>query len=256
MSIPLGILLAVSAWSQASTQRDSTRLIRQEKQVEVDGVRETWRLQWRSPPKPECGVNDAGWITGPCSGFAFGEAGILDLVRLRGGRQVNRLPLTPLFDLQHTQEKHAVVRRWEPRLSDSPVDDGLEEEVAQRPVYDVMVFADYDHDGRATEFFLQTTNAPTFKKLGMVVGLSRGTKTLDVFKTEQGWPILLRVEQWEKLRETKVAVETLSWGCGDHGGQTETTHLLSFSRTGIQVIEREYQCADFVRGPLLKQTVK
>src|SRR5258708_14759957 len=72
-------------------------LIREEQTVMVDGVSETWRLEWRKAPHPVCDAADDMWFTCPCEGFAFGEGGIVDLVRLRNGAEVDRLALAPLF---------------------------------------------------------------------------------------------------------------------------------------------------------------
>jgi len=44
-----------------------------------------------------------------------------------------------------------------------------------------MNFADYDHDGQATEFFLQTESLPCGKRAGIVVGLSRINEHLHGF---------------------------------------------------------------------------
>ena len=66
--------------------------IREEQQVVVNGVTETWRLQWKSPPHPECDASEgmAMAITCPCQGFAFGESGDLDVVRLRNGSEIGQ----------------------------------------------------------------------------------------------------------------------------------------------------------------------
>src|SRR5205085_690506 len=123
------------------------------------GVREIWRLVWEAPPKPACAAGTADWYTCPCIGFAFGERGRLDLVRLRGGHEVERMSLAPLFDEDETDAPGEVtLRRVEPSESDH--DGDLEDEdlpglVAHRPSDRILELADYDHDGRATEFLLQ-----------------------------------------------------------------------------------------------------
>ena len=46
-----------------------------------------------------CGPNEISIvITCPCSGFASAENGKLFLVRMRGGREIERMNLGPLFD--------------------------------------------------------------------------------------------------------------------------------------------------------------
>jgi hypothetical protein len=86
-----------------------TPTIREEQEVLVDGVTETWRLQWKSMPTPYCGADvvDVS-LTCPCIGFAYGESGDLYLIRLRSGIEVEQLRLTPLFG----EYPNAVVQRW------------------------------------------------------------------------------------------------------------------------------------------------
>lgn len=71
-------------------------LVREEQTVVVDGLSETWRLQWAVAPKRACEPSEDS-LTCPCIGFANGETGDLSLVRLRNGRQFDRLHLTPFF---------------------------------------------------------------------------------------------------------------------------------------------------------------
>ena len=76
-------------------------ILREQRDVVVDGAREQWRLVWKGKPQPACAPDDGledGWLTCPCDGFAFGEQGDLDLVRLAGTSPEDRLSLTPLFD--------------------------------------------------------------------------------------------------------------------------------------------------------------
>src|SRR5207248_2189664 len=130
----------------------------------VNGVSEIWRLQWKAPPKPECGPLDDVAFTCPCMGLGYGEAGQLDLVRLRNGREYERLALSPFFsDLGPDK---AVVQRWKVSNRDSAellahFDDDdwqrtAQQAMSRRAVVKVMNFVDYDHDGRSTEFFIQT----------------------------------------------------------------------------------------------------
>ena len=76
-------------------------LVREEQPVIVDGTAEIWRLEWKALPKSYCGPDDEEYFTQRCAGFAFGEAGPLDLIRLVSGGEVDRFPLTPLPWLRH-----------------------------------------------------------------------------------------------------------------------------------------------------------
>jgi len=219
--------------------------IREEQTVMVHGVPETWRLQWREKPKPYCEPSDAS-LTCPCTGFAFGEGGDLFLLRLRDGKEIERLHLTPLF----TEEGQAVLQRWHP---DNKRDFKLAERadftriVARRPVVKLMHFADYDHDGYATEFYLQTEALPCGKSMGVVIGVSKNNPKLHVFGTasKPTKPLYLQKEEWEALRDaTKPGIEVVDWLCGDHGADTQTELELSWSVHGIDGLRREYTCPE------------
>lgn len=85
---------------------------REEQTVVVNGVAETWQLKWQSPPKPVCEPSDTS-LTCPCHGFAYGEGGYLDLIRLRNGFEIDRLQISPLFEEQFNGTgRVAVVQRW------------------------------------------------------------------------------------------------------------------------------------------------
>jgi hypothetical protein len=84
--------------------------IREEQQVNVNGVIETWQLEWKAAPHPECEPNEIS-LACPCSGVAYGEAGDLDVVMLHDGLEVDRLPVTPFFFDGHDG---AIIQRWQP----------------------------------------------------------------------------------------------------------------------------------------------
>jgi hypothetical protein len=86
--------------------------IREEQRVMVNGVMETWQLQWKNPPRAACEPSDIS-LTCPCTGFAYGETGDLDVVRLRDGREVKRLPVKSFFT-DAPDSGGAVVQRWQP----------------------------------------------------------------------------------------------------------------------------------------------
>ena len=95
-------MLVAAGFARSSSGQGRAELrdpkVREAHQVVVANAMETWRLEWQSPPRQVCAPEDDDWRTCPCSGFAFGERGALDLVRLRSGAAEERLHLTPLFD--------------------------------------------------------------------------------------------------------------------------------------------------------------
>jgi hypothetical protein len=231
--------------SRPQSDESQTPIIREEQTIVVDGATETWRLQWATVPTPYCGANEGDVsLTCPCMGFAFGESGDLYLSRLRDGIEIDRLRLTPLFG----EHPAAVVQRW---AADNERDfklserDDFELTVSKRPTVQVMNFADYDHDGKRTEFYLQTEAAPCGKSVGVVIGLSTDNPRLHVFGTvsNPGKPLYLQKREWEALRDASSApARVLDWACGDHGADTETDLELRWSAQGVDGVRREYTC--------------
>ena len=78
-------LIALSALAVAAGARaeQASTLLREQRWVTIGGKTERWRLEWEAPPQPVCAPDEDYWATCPCSGFAFGESGKLDLVRFR-----------------------------------------------------------------------------------------------------------------------------------------------------------------------------
>jgi len=238
----IGLLGTSALMSQSPT-------IREEQSVIVNGATETWRLEWKTPLKSACGADDIYWYTCPCIGFTFGEAGVADLVRISNGREIDRLSLTALFDENlSVVGKLAILPRWEPQDGDMKLE-GTEEllqRVRSRPVVKVMQFGDYDHDGAATEFFLQTGTAPCGKLTGVVVGRFRGSNGLRALGTalEPNVPLILKKEEWEALRLATGPIRVVDWSCGDHGSDVEIELELDTGPQGISVISRTFACDD------------
>jgi len=109
----------------------------------------------------------------------------------------------------------------------------------------IMHFADYDHDGGVTEFYLQTESAPRGRSIGVVVGLSKSEPRLHMFTTicNPQKPLYLQKREWDALRyASSGTIEVEDWACGDHGAETQTDLLLRWSAKGIDGVRREYTC--------------
>jgi hypothetical protein len=247
---PLALTILGEKHSEAIPFASNTNpLIREEQTIVVDGVSEVWRLQWKSPPTPICDANDlsnAGIC--PCQGFAYGESGQLDLVRLSKGREIDRLELTPLFDEVPTYEKVAVVQHWPPEEKDfNDVDAvGFALQAHSRPVVKIMNLADYNHDGQSTEFFLQTGTLPCGKATGIVIGITPTNPRLHAFGTvlNPTMPLIMKVWEWKALLASAHPGEVVDWRCFDHASETETDLELSVSKGEIQGIQREFSCTE------------
>jgi hypothetical protein len=245
------LFFVAAASSGLAAGRPADALIREERSVLVDGVAELWRLEWRSPPKAVCGPEGGwdDWGMCPCAGFIFGEAGQLDLVRLRPGTPEDRLHLTPLFGAFETPAPGAVLRRW-PEFkgdTDRSEEDGFAKSVRARSLAPLMELADYDHDGRATEFVLQVGAGPCGHRQAVVVGIDVRNPRLHALGTAErpDRPIVLQTPAaWESFRASRGQVEIEEWRCGDHGTEEEETVVLQADAKGIHAKRTKKKCED------------
>ncbi len=230
-------------------------LIREEQQIRVDGVDETWRLEWAAPPEPHCSPGEL--ITCPCGGFAYGERGDLYLIRLRNSVEFDRLHLTGFF----REEAGAVVQRWPYdylRDFDDRTTEGFASRVRSRGIVRVMLFADYDHDGWETEFYLQTGTEHCGRNVGIVVGVSRSNPRLHALGPAgpSGAHLYLPRQAWRTLRDASGPVEVLYRTCGDHAAETETRFHLHWDANGIVGTRREYTCPRTLRRLLREEPLR
>ncbi len=247
--------------AQRSVEEYPAPLVRERQLVVIGAVTETWELRWRARPMATCEPSDVS-LTCPCTGFAYGEGGDLTLVRMRGGKEIDHLELTPLFENAGVNlGRIAILQRWEPNYQtdfEASMRDDFSEVVARRPVVKVMDFVDYDHDGRRSEFYLKTDTAPCGKSVGVVVGVSRSNPKLHVFGTasEPTKPLLLQKHIWQAFSRASESVEVVEWPCGDHGSDEETTVKLHRTEEGIGGVRREFACPRYAgqrplsEGPL------
>ncbi len=225
-----------------------TPTAREERAVTVNGVQEIWQLHWKSAPKAECGADDVDMaITCPCQGFAYGEAGDLELVRMRERIAFDRLSLPPLFGESFDAGKTpAILQRWQPDEKDFEAArfKDFTPTARKRPVVQVMQLGDYDHDGSATEFYIQTEALPCGKSYGVVVGVSKLNARLHAFGTAAApdKPLHLQKHEWEALRKATGPVDVPDWECGDHGSPERTVVHLFWTVAGIEGKRLRYSC--------------
>jgi hypothetical protein len=245
--------LILLAGSSAGPAPDPS-LIREERTVTVGGVTEQWRLVWHAQPQPDCDVaSGAGWDSCPCDGFAFGETGKLDLVRLRAGREFDRLALTPFFAPYFVGDAQVPPRvqlvRYPVQNDDHEAaaeldSDAFEAAVHGRPPVTIMELRDYDRDGQATEFFLQTWAQACGHQVGIVVGVSRRDPKLHAFGSTEhpDQPLRLQRAHWLDLAQAHDPVTRVEWECGDHGSDVQTVVVLRAKAGEIHVTRRDYEC--------------
>ncbi|CAN5800098.1 hypothetical protein BH09MYX1_BH09MYX1_44960 [soil metagenome] len=214
-------------------------VLREERTLDVGGVKETWRLEWTSPARPTC-MGDESVASCPCAPFAYGEVGDLDLVRLHPGEPEDRMHLGALFD-----ERDAKLRRWLPTAAEqkaikAPPLDALQ----TRPRAPIMTFADYDHDGRATEFLLAIDALSCGYVQTLVVGIDKHDGKLHAFGTAEkpGEPLVLnRPGDWDKVK-AKVPTELVETPCGDHAAEVETHVTVTVDANGLHAAISTKKC--------------
>ena len=230
-----------------------TPLVREEQEVVIDGTTETWRLKWAAPPKPYCGLND-DWESCPCWPFAYGEIGDLFLSRLRDGVEFDRLRLSAFFD--PSLSKGAMLQRWPASLASDPTqaDEAQAARIRRRATVQAMHFGDYDHDGRATEFYVATDALPCGKSIGFVVGISKTNQRLHAFGTaaKPNQALNLQEREWHGLLGAHGPTKMLDWACGDHGSDEQAWVELRWTERGIDGTFRAYAC-DADAGGLLRE---
>ncbi len=256
--------LFVLAAAASATADKPAPMIREEQTVVVDGVAERWRLQWEGPTRPACSPDEPDeWMTCPCFGLAFGECGKLALVRERPEQTDERLPLSNIFQEcpfcgEPGEELVGCLRRWDVHGNDAEERHAPDfvARVKARPLAKIMRFADYDHDGRATEFMLQVSDLPCGKRMCVVIGISRKNLHLHVFSLAENpqKPLVLQDHQWEALLEAKGPVKVVDWACGDHGADEEAELELLVDSHGIHAMKNIYECTEAgVRGRFLRK---
>jgi len=254
LSAALAFALCLPIMSQ-SPDPGSLLFLREQRDVAIGNRVEQWRLEWVSQPSEICRPNDESeeWLTCPCHGFAFGEEGDLDLVRIFRGKEIERLRLNPFFaqesDWLPESDGKAVLQRWPVLKQDYDIETRSTAEfgvmVRQRPLCKIMTLGDYDHDGQATEFVLQVTAGPCGHRPSIVIGISKGNMHLHAFASleKPGEPLVLEgPSDWEKVRSAKGKVDVLLYGCGDHGGDYEMSLSVWFTKQGIHAVEQGHDC--------------
>ena len=212
-------------------------VVRDDEALTIDGVKEMWRIEWAKAPTPHC--MGAEWNTCPCAGFAFGEKGAMDLVRpARAGQPEDRLRLDAFFEGKETRMAHWPVLASDSGKAPEPMD------VAMRPATSIIKYADYDRDGRATEFLLQVAAGPCGHAAAIAVGISKSNGKLHALASAEtpNEPVTFdRAADWAALAK-KSPVDVVQVACGDHGA-TESTTLHVTADGQLHVKAETKKCA-------------
>lgn len=253
VTLPLVLLLVASSAQAAEAVRESH-------QVRVGANLETWQLRWLEKPEWICTPPDPETNTCPCSGFQNGQKGSVALVRLRKGKEIERLDLTPFFGGDYTVTQDGAVLPYKAVLDgdDRRIDDpALPAEIAKRKTVQVMKLGDYTRQGQATQFALQTDTQPCGKHYGVVFGVTPDKPALHAIGSvsKPGEPLFLPMPLWEQLRDFPGPQTQITWRCGDHFSDVENELEIDPSPQGLRVKAREYECDDDGnRGKLVSET--
>ncbi|MBX7198215.1 MAG: hypothetical protein K1X51_02455 [Rhodospirillaceae bacterium] len=261
----IAVVIALAVGSTGVLAASAPELVRDQTTLTVNGARETWQLVWAEPPKEVCGPAEvSSAATCPCSGFAYGEYGRLNLVRRHGGA-VEILDLGPLFDGQETPSMTkpitgvAYLSRWpeaENDLARDNVDDPkLVADIRARPPVHHLSMEDYDRDGLAAEFLLQVGTVPCMKHKFVAVGVSKRDGRLHALRSaaHPERPLVLFGEVWDALRKGGGTVVT--WECQDHGAEFHNETVVSVQDGIIHAKRQTFNCpTDGAARTLVEET--
>lgn len=257
MTLRPALALILSLALTAPALAAPAQFLREQRNVTLGGAAETWQLVWQGKPRSVCGPEDVEMaITCPCTGFAYGELGKLDLVRLRGGKVVDRMDLGQLFsDLPADNADGLAAMQWRPMAArdfDRAADGASKAfltEVAKRPGPRVMQLADYDHDGVASEFLVQVSAGPCGHTDYAAVGVSKGQPRLHALssKANPAAPLVMPGSAWQALKGARAA-RVVNYPCGDHGAEQQEELALSASAGTISVQRVLRACTDAGAG--------
>ncbi len=248
----IAAIVAVAFTGAAALAATAPQVLRDQATVTVNGVKETWQLVWAEPPREVCGPAEvSSAATCPCSGFAYGEYGRLNLVRRHDGA-VENLDLGPMFDGQETPPLTkpitgvAYLSRWPEARNDlarDNVDDTqLEADIRARPPVHHLRMGDYDRDGLAAEFLLQVGTVPCMKHKFVAVGVSKRDGRLHALTSaaHPERPLVLFGEVWEALRKGGGTV--ITWECQDHGAEFHNETIVSVQDGAIHAKRQTFTC--------------
>jgi hypothetical protein len=258
-----GAVLPIVAPARAAAEQ----VTREQRTLVVDGVKETWRLLWEAKPAAVCGPGEvAVAVTCPCSGWAYAEYGELALVRSRGGREIERMDLRPLFGqldypAADNMDGSAVLQRWPLKPDDldreSKGDPNLVAEIKRRAAPVIMNLADYDRGGASTKFLIQVGALPCGKLQFAAIGITPKAPKLHALTSSAhpDTPLVMPLAAWQALLKSPgpTAVPTLA--CGDHGSETRSELVVSANGGAIRARDREFSCpANGQTETLIKET--
>lgn len=245
------LLVLLSLFAAPMVAAHARAVVREERNVTVDGSKQVWRLIWRDTPRDSkfCGPADPSVaMTCPCDGAAYAQVGDLALERQRPGAAPERMLLTPLFagsDMLFNDKGRAMLIRWPARIGDID-DEPTPAAIRLRPAVPIMRLRDYNHDGIAGEFLLQVDTSPCGKHVMVAVGITRDNPRLHALTSAEHpeRPLRLYRWQWDALARSPRPGSVMDWPCSDHGAEEETRMILRTDHGRIHATRITSTCPD------------
>lgn len=219
-------------------------ILREQHVVDGFGGKELFRLFWLEPPADICVTHDE-LASCPCAGFGYGKTGKLILVRSRVALPDEFLDLGTLFESDRSDKGKGLAKVAEYPMregeGESPVAPKIYE---KRPKVSLLKFADYTHDGKATEFVFYVGSSACGHGTHVLVGVFGANEALAEYRTAGGDGGKLSfgaASDWDALRD-HARVARVTWKCMDHGSFTETSFEATASEGVIAGVVRTRDC--------------
>jgi len=151
-------------------------------------------------------------------------------------------------ELHPGPEGMAALPHWPKKDDDFDREDNgdptLVAEIKSRTPIQIMQFADYDHDGAATEFLIPVGTLTCGQIFYAAVGISAANPHFHALSLpgHGGHPLVMFEGGWDALRDNAGPVTVRTEFCGDHGSDIRSNDVLSASNGTIHVHYHVYSC--------------
>lgn len=205
------VYVAADALRRCEDHRATAPDVSESRTVAVDGVEETWRVRFVTPSLAPAEIADGEWSCPRAFESRF-DRGRAVLERVRGGVVVDRFE-NPCGSTDGEECARRLLIPWRvaaPR--DRRVDAG------RLPRVTYLDVADYDHDGRATEFAADLGELVCGHTEAVIIGITRDRPRLHVLRWADGGRMAMTSGRagWEPVRASARG-DVATWRRGDHG---------------------------------------
>lgn len=234
------VYVAADALRRCEESRATTPDVSESRAVVVDGVEETWRVRFVTPSRAPEELPDSERSC-PRAFEARFDRGRAVLERMRDGVVVDRFE-NPCGSTDGEECARRLLIPWRVTASrDRRVDAG------RLPRVTYLDVADYDHDGRATEFAAELGELVCGHAEAVIIGITREHPRLHVLRWADGGRMAMTSGRggWEPVRASARG-DVVTWRRGDHGVTDEERMRWWPTRAGLQ--NEEYVAASPTEG--------